>query len=543
MNRANPTVLFGFFVALIVAICGASLAKGGFYLQKHEGDTLHMIQIVLRMADGEWPHKDFMTPIGIMAFWPFVLFVKLGFGMGHAILYGQTLMALVFLPAVWRVAGSRLHGALPYLFGVFVFVLIGALVHGEVERSVSISMHYNRWAWAAAFVAIIAAVLPADDDHQKPLLDGVIIGLAMAFLMLSKITYFGAFSPAILVALLMRRSYRMLAGALLSGLAVMAVITMFAGIGFWARYLANLLEVAGSEVRPNPSEEFSMVVGAPAYLGASMTVLLGVVFLRQARERVGGLVLLLLAPAFFYVTYQNFANDPQWLQLLAILLFAMLPAAEVVNGFGWNMRNLLKITGFVSLAFAAPSFFNLAYSPFRHLASDPEDYMALMPHQPQHDDIFALKSRAALVNMTKPYLADDPLLASYDKIAERKEPVEFEGQVFDECEVGPGLPAWFDIIASDLDKAGFAKDKSLFTADLLSSFWLYAPFRRLKHGAPWYYGGLPGLKEADYLLVPTCVIVPRIRRQILEEIGKQGLRFEEVRRTPFYILYAPARQG
>ena len=72
MSSSHRAVLFGFFVALIVAICGAAYLKGGLYLGKHEGDTFHLLQIIFRMADGQWPHLDFVTPIGAFAFWPFV---------------------------------------------------------------------------------------------------------------------------------------------------------------------------------------------------------------------------------------------------------------------------------------------------------------------------------------------------------------------------------------------------------------------------------------------------------------------------------------
>ncbi|MEZ5768654.1 MAG: hypothetical protein R3D80_14050 [Paracoccaceae bacterium] len=35
-----------------------------------------------------------------------------------------------------------------------------ALVYGGTDPAISMSMHYNRWAWAAAFVAVALAVLP-----------------------------------------------------------------------------------------------------------------------------------------------------------------------------------------------------------------------------------------------------------------------------------------------------------------------------------------------------------------------------------------------
>jgi hypothetical protein len=538
MSRPNPTVLFGFFVAVIVAICGAALAKGGFYLGKHEGDTLHLLQIVFRMAGGQWPHLDFMTPIGVMAFAPIVLFVKLGNGIGMSILLAQTLVSVVFLPIVWWVAYSRMRGVVPYLFGLFVFVLIGALVAGEAQRSVSISMHYNRWAWAASFVAIATAVIPSRRP-VRPFLDGSVIGLMLSFLLLTKVTYLAAFGLPVLVAMLLRRSYRSVFWAVLVGLVVMGIVTMMAGLAYWPAYLRDLLTVTLSDVRPNPGEAFGAVVGAPAYLGASLTAIAGVILLRQSKENVGGLVLLLLVPGFFYVTYQNFGNDPQWLLLLAILLMAFRPARDLRNGLGWDMRAALKITASVALALAAPSFFNLAYSPFRHLRVDTADYTPLLPRATLHSDIYATKLRNARTDARIPLPTAGTGLDAYAEAAGRDKPTVFMGETLPQCELSLGLSAWFDVIVRDLETAGLAKGKRLFAADLFSSHWLFGSLVPLKNGAPWYYGGLPGIKSADYLLIPLCPVTPDIRGQILTAIEKAGLKFKEIRRTPLYILYVP----
>ncbi len=537
MSRSNPTVLFGFFVAVIAAMCGAALLKGGLYLGKHEGDTFHLLQIVFRMADGQVPHLDFMTPIGIMAFAPIALFVKIGYGAGISIILGQLLVSIALLPAVWWVAHSRMQGLLPYLFGLFVLVLATALVHGEAQRSVSISMHYNRWAWAAAFIAISAAVIPTI-DRARPMADGVIIGLAMSFLLLTKITYFAAFAMPVLIAMLLRGSYRMLLVSALSGMIAAALVTMIAGVDFWQAYLRDLLIVARSDIRSNPSEAFGAVVGAPAYLGASLILIAGVILLRQSREAVGGLVLLLLVPGFFYVTYQNSGNDPQWLLLLGVLLIAFLPELGLRNGFGWDMRSALKVTAAIALAMAAPSFFNLAYSPFRHLNVDVEKYTPILPRSAQHADLFATKLRAIRTDTSVPLDIVGTGLEAYEYMVERPEPIVFQGAVLAQCELTLGMSAWFDVITADLENAGLSGDKSIFAADLFSSHWLFGDFKPLAGGAPWYYGGLPGIDAADDVLVPLCPIIPEVRRMILETIEKNEIGLTEVRRTSLYILYA-----
>lgn len=386
MNTKNLTALTVFLITILVAMGAAAVLKGGLYIGKHEGDTLHLMQIVFRMADGQVPHLDFMTPIGALAFWPIAMLVKAGFGIGMAVLGSQGLVAIVFLPIVIWIGWTRLTPWVGALFGFFIMVLLLSLVHGEAQRSVSISMHNNRLAWAAAFVAIVTALIPPQRGRAG--LDGVIIGLMLSVMAMIKVTYFISFAVPILVALLMTRQGRTAAVAAITGVAVIAVVTVFAGVDFWMAYAGDLLSVAGSEVRSAPGEPLTAIMGSPAYLGGSMAAIAGVIFLRQAKVATGGLILLLLIPGFFYVTFQNFGNDPQWLLLLAVLLLALRGQAEdTVNGWGWNLRDAIGVTAAVALALTAPSFFNLAYSPFRHMNVDVADYAPILPRGGVHTDL------------------------------------------------------------------------------------------------------------------------------------------------------------
>ncbi len=536
MQRANPKILAAFLLVLLVLFGGLSVARGGFYIGKHEGDTLHLLQMIMRMAAGDWPHLDFMTPIGVLALAPVAIFVRAGFGIGHAILYGQILVALVCLPAIWWVAGSRFRGLWAYLFGAAVLILILALVHGQADRTISISMHYNRWAWAAAFLAISLTLLPSLAGHH-PAAEGIIIGLALAAMALIKVTYFAGFAVPILVALVGRGSYKALLWTILSGLAVVILLTAMAGVEFWLAYLRDLVSVAGSSVRPQPGEPLGSVIGAPAYMGGSLVLLLAVILLRQSGRSLEGLVLLLLVPGFFYVTYQNFGNDPQWLGLLGVSLFALLPDHPVRNGLGWDLQKATMLAGTAALVFAAPSYLNLAYSPFRHLVADISEHAPLLPGSGRHEDIQTDDVRANRVDGKIAMDGPDTPFAAVTKPELREDITEFQGETLPQCSVELGMVVWFATMAADLKASGLVEDKTMFAADLLSSYWLYGASRPLPGGSPWYYGGLPGFSAADFLIVPLCPLSTRVRKMILDEVAESGVALTEVRRTELYILY------
>jgi hypothetical protein len=536
MSRPNPVVLFGFLVSIIVVLGGLAVLKGGLFIAKHEADTLHLVQIVFRMNMGQWPHLDFMTPLGALAYAPIALFTWLGAGIGHAILYAQIAVAVVLLPAVWWVSVSRFSGGLAYLFGALVMILCVAIAFGTEEQTISISMHYNRWAWAFSFVAIALAVVPSM-DRERPLVDGVTIGLCLAMLALIKVTYFIAFAPAIALALAFRKDWRAMGWALIAGLVVIGIVTLFAGVGFWFAYAQDLIEVSRSKVRPQPGLTISRVILSSAYLGATAMAVLGAVLYRQSKEDAGGYALLALLPGFFYVTYQNYGNDPQWLPLLAILFLALRPKQARHNRWGWDIRKGMEIAAIATFAMAAPSYINMASSPIRQMTFDAEGYEPILMTEDINSDLQLPHIRARRVDGWVSLASDGAGLDAMEEGADRKDLGALSGQPLPYCKLKLGLPGWTKTIVDDLDRAGFAGGNRIFIADIFSSHWLYGDLKPLINGAPWYYGGLPGFDSADYVLVPQCPASPEARKQILDDImALEGVTVEEIRRTPLYIL-------
>lgn len=538
MTRPSPVHLAAFLLAVIAVLAGASLAKGGLYAESYEGDTLHLLGIVLREAQGQWPHLDFQTPIGVLATTPIALFVWLGAGVGHAFLYAQILVAALALPAVWWVSVTRFRGAFAYAFGGLTLGLILALVFGGADPAISMSMHYNRWAWAAAFLAVAVALLPPDEDLRSPAVDGVVIGAALAALLLVKMTYFAAFLPPVAVALLGHRAFRTIAAATLTGLAIAAAVTVVAGPAFWLAYVGDLLAVLTSEVRPKGIDALATALSSPQSLGPSAVLIASVILLRQADLKFEGVVLLLLAPAFFYVTYQNFGNDPTWTWFLGLLLLRLRSAHGPRGETGVDARQPIVIAAILSFAFAAPSVINVVVSPLRHLGADPAEYVPLLPGSGAHTDLQLPASRLIAVNAIVALDGPGAPFAGDTTPAGRKYSATFNGETWPDCEIDNGFTAVFATISNDLKASGLVDGKTLMAADLLSPYWLYGAGTPLPGAAPWYYGGLPGWDAADYLLVPLCPVSLPGRKLILDEVTATGTPLTEVRRNELYVLYA-----
>ncbi|SOC15593.1 hypothetical protein SAMN05877809_10826 [Rhodobacter sp. JA431] len=538
-----PLAIVALIYGLVQAL--APFWAGALRLAQHEGDALHLADLVLRMGEhGQLPHLDFLTPLGIGGLWPIAIFVKAGLGFGHAFMAGQALVAaLLFYPAL-RAGQSRFPGALAWLFVAYVLGLCLALVHGEARTGTSLSMHYNRWAWALAYIALPLAMLEPLDVRRRPWLDGGLIGLMLSGMALIKVTYFLAFAPVIVVALLVRRDFKALGVAVLAGLAVVVVLTLILGVPFWLAYAKDLILVAGSEIRSAPGDSFGEILGAPAHIAGTLLLLATVIFLRQAGEMSAGLLLLLLTPAFAYVTYQNFGNDPQWLVFLGLVALALRPDGMMTNGLGWRLRDAVLVAGAGALILGAGSAINLVISPVRHVFSEAEGRVPLLSARPHDDDVQILSPRLYAAKQT---VRMDGAGQPFERFAELgKGAVEGEkpqkdavlnGEILPDCEMA-SFNALFEQEVSELVAAGYA-GQSILSADLFTALWLYGPIAPVKGAAPWYYGGAPGLSHADHLLVPLCPSNKVTRAQMLSAINEGGWTLVEELRTPTFVLLKP----
>ncbi len=510
-------------ISLVLVISGITLAKGGLYVDRHEGDTLHLIEIVRRMGLGQWPHLDFSTPLGLLNFLPISVFVGAGFGVGVSILLGQVLFVAILLPAIWWTCWSRVPGRAAYVVAGVSIVTCLAMIHGETDAHVSMSMHYNRWAWVLAALAVALAGLNPI-DRSSAVADGVIIGAAMLFFILGKVTYGVAFAPALIVALVLRKAWRTFA----IGVGVVAagaiLVTVLGGIEFWVTYVGDLLRVGGSDIRPRAGEDWASLVLAPRFLIPNLALVAGIVFLRKGDNPDLGLVLTLLAPAFLYVTYQNYGNDPKWLAILALLLWA---------GAATRRSRILAL---LSAALIAPSVANMAISPVRHFLLPETQYQSAFVEEP-HTDFFTLSDRVGRVLERRPVQFDNTDFASLNGSAEQNNPIVFKGEAFPECVQTLGLFGVMQAIADDLSAFGVKADQSVFTADTFGSFWLFGDLKPGQGAAPWYYGDLTGYEDGSYVLFPTCPATPRAMRAIVKDLTPHEDNLREVRRTELYVLY------
>ena len=532
MSTVNPRKLAGFLAIIWAFFAVLLLVPGALYLNRHEADTLHLLDIVTRMGMGQAVHSDFQTPLGTLAFWPMALFQQMGLGAGVAFIAGQLLAGAVMLPLVIYIGISRLRGWLAYAFGAAVIILCVALVPGGTDAGISVAMHYNRWGWALAFCAIVLAILPANGT-ARPVLDGVLIGVALSALVLVKATFFVAFALPIAFALAVQLRWRTAFAALAVGLVAVLIGLVVGGPAFWLDYAADLLAVSGSQSRPNAGRPLAALVVSPEFLLGTILVIGTPLALRQIDRALEGLMFLLFGIAFVVVTWQNYGNDPKWLALAGLLLLTWaqnVPAAQARAQTG------VQVMAVVALATIFPSFANLAISPMRHLKVDRSQYQ---PINASTDDVRTVEGRMLRVDARVAYEDIATSLAPLMPEEGRKDVIVFQGDALPRCGARTGFAALDRVASAQLrEQAGLDDTARIYVADVLQAIWLEGPFAPLKGGAAWNYGTLAGWEDAQYLMVPKCPSVQLYRAVELEAIEQSGATLSKLIETDLLFLYA-----
>ena len=512
INRL-PLILLGLLAALAVLM----LVPGHLAATNHVIDIMHATSIVFRMVEGQQQHIDFMTPLGIMTTAPIAWLVQAGLDISRAYLAAGVLVTLALMPATLRVATSRLSPGLGLAFGIGMVILTTSLVYGGDNPGISISMFYNRWAWAAASIIILLLVLPPNTGTERPAIDSAIIGLLLGYLVLLKLTYFVALAPVVAVGFAMRRDWSNLLYVGLAGLAVALLATVaFGGIAFWTAYANDILMVTASENRAYPGLEFHGVISAPSMLPATFCALLLVVVLRMSGADQAGLLMLLLLPAFAYITFQNWGNDPKWLFLIGVIALATKPLVAGQRVMRTEAPFMLTLIATAALTFIAPSAINLVVSPFRNLVASSDAYVEILS-DPAHAGLLTTRTSAFGGKM----LVEIP--GTRDPLKEDAKPneISFGGVEIADCSQQSGYVSIVQEIARDLTANGYA-GQSLYFADIYDPLPLVGDFPFTPGRAPWHYGGAVPIDGTTALVVPKCGGSGPSVRSTLEDLQDDG---------------------
>ncbi|MEM8786629.1 MAG: hypothetical protein AAGE76_00050 [Pseudomonadota bacterium] len=529
------------FAAILIGAAllwaGLVLYPGVFRISGHELDLIQALDVSYRMIEGARPHLDFMTPLGVLAFQPIAWFLAAGYGPGLSFLMAQVAVTFAVLPLVWWVGMSRLTGAVRLIFGIGMVALGSSMIFGAAKPATTGAMYYNRWAWILTFCGVLILMLRARPGWRAPVIDGLFVGVAVAVLVMTKVTFVIALLPFAFVAILQYRQFALFGVALVAAAALLAALTpVYGGVGFWQAYVGDLLAVALDSRRSYPGLPLSDLVASPAALPMTALLLITVIFWRNVGLSREGLALLVLAPGLVYITYQNWGNDPKWLFLLALLLLSREPNADAPAFWDVPPKVFSRVLATLALVLIAPSMVNILVSPVRHMSVDGTSYVPLFPRL-DRADIEVDAALAYLPTVERP-LPNFSLPASVAAEGEADPPAPIvAGVEIEDCELGLGFAGWTVRAVAQLEAMESAVGRPILAADIYDHLWLFGPFERVAGMAPWYYDTDRGFDSAAFVLVPHCPVSPAARRRKLEVIEGLGWILEEEIRTDLFTLF------
>jgi hypothetical protein len=489
------------------------------------------------MANGELPHLDFMTPIGILGFAPVAGFLALGFPVGKAtLLAGAALLALM-LPVIWWVAATRLSRGQAYYYGAIMVITMMAVVFGGGASTISLSMYYNRWGWSIAFLVLTTVLFPPRRMLGEGWVAPLVIGLGMAALAMLKMTFFVPLLPVVtLLLLVQKQGGQLLKAAIIGGLVGLALLGWL-GLDYFLAYIHDLLVVMQPlSSRVNAGVSFANVVASPRSIITSIILFVALLLFRKTGRMNEGLAVLLLAPAFAYIIYQNWGNDPKWLHLMVLYIWANLPEAGAKPVFAIPARQVGLALIVASFTFIFPSTFAMSTTPIRVALAENASGAAKLELRDGISDIWLPEGQVQRIIV-------EQALAGMPTLSPELEPVEINGFTFPDCQQRSLLVAQYQGMAKQIEAVSAARGRPVLVADVLNALWLMADFERVAGAAPWYYGDSAGLANAEFLAVPFCPVKPILRAGMVQHALEGGYVLREVRRTNLMVLYAVAKQA
>jgi hypothetical protein len=183
-----------------------------------------------RIINGQTPHLDYYSPLGIFTSLPIAFGMKISSPSASSIAYGNVLLLVIFTPWAWLIARDRLSALNAFLFALFMaLLLVAPRPLGSPMSEVSYAMLYNRQAFvflSMLFLEIfITPRTPKKAQANRQFFGGLSSGILFTLIFYCKVNYFAISIFAILLRLILFRFSKAWFFGCLSG-----VMTVFLGV-------------------------------------------------------------------------------------------------------------------------------------------------------------------------------------------------------------------------------------------------------------------------------------------------------------------------
>lgn len=494
-------------VSTLTIIAAIQFASDGIHVQAFIIDTLFVLDVTLRTANGHVPHVDFVLHLGSLPFFLIAAFKSTS----NAFVLAQLFFTSLCVAAGYWIALSRLDRASGTLL-LLGIVILGTSVSTPLFPEATLALFYNRWAWMLGLLFSIATFTePRWETSQR--VEGRLVGVLAFALLTTKITFFVALVPLALVRFVVLKKWQETIYAFVAFLILFLISVLIFGFEFWAGYYETLVWVSKNSLRPAPGRSLAQVLAGPDFLIFTISYM---VFLQCFLHFKGGggasLWQFALAAGLIYAQYQNYGNAPIWVLYPALLTIVLRRDASARNSMSET-----RVWGGLAVVFvtlSALTFWPMAQSNFENLKnSQIKDLTSFIP-----DARF-------LGRLTAPQA--EPIQTMEIKLP-RPVPLHVTS-----CQIESGSLEIIAGVADLLRSIG----EPVFVADGPSPYWMAAGVPPLQGAAPWNYGSVKGIKNAKMVIVPKCPLKPKYQMEILRTIELEGLSLIEVRKNKWAIAF------
>jgi len=351
--RASDLVI-AFLLSLPVPLIMALMPEVRINYTQH--DVFIPLDAAWRTLQGQWPHTDVYTPLGLAYFWQHGFAAWL-WGMDGRVVIRANFVALPFvmLPALiasWR----RLNAVFMIVLMVLLTVLVTAptFLDGP-QRAIAQLANYNRIGSAmCAVVCLWALCPPRSSNRLLDLAEAAALGIVLLVLLYLKVTFFAlALATTFIGCLTVARFWRSAAAA---GVAVAAGVVALELLhpGLFLAYLTDIRRAGASSIQV--FRGYYAPIAVIANLGSCLLigVLAAVSLWIAPGQRLAAAGMAVVAAACVLVATQNFGAFSVPL-LILIMLLAQRLAASAASGAP-ALQPTLEAVGVVAMVMVATPF-------------------------------------------------------------------------------------------------------------------------------------------------------------------------------------------
>jgi hypothetical protein len=217
---------------LLIAAAATFMTRGVF-VHHFLNDYLFVGESAWRIASGQVPHLDFHSALGQAFYWAFGVFGLFGTPHALTLLHANLLAALLVAAGAVLVLPRRLSPLLYLLTTAAIVALTVAARDADMIMRFSFAGMYNRWSWALFSLAALIALVPPRDGQTRPILDGIVLGVAASLLAYLKVTFALGAGLLVVLGLVVRHlELKPLFVAAATGLMVVLVVQLSFGNNF-----------------------------------------------------------------------------------------------------------------------------------------------------------------------------------------------------------------------------------------------------------------------------------------------------------------------